>query len=524
MRELRAAIIFTMLLWGINALWMMRDSRPPVWDMALHQSYALNYTPDHESARPMPLRDYSGNYPPFVHLVIALFFTLLHPGTHTAILSNIPATLILMWAVFRLARDLGSPGAARWTCFLLAVTPYMMWMSRETILDYWLAAWVAAGLVLLLESRGFELRSVSILLGVVIALGMLTKWLFAGFLAIPFLYVCIECRIWKYPERLVNLADTVLIAGIVAGTWYLPNLPKLIRYFSENARIGEREGEPPVLSFQSLIYYLRLLEGYQLLGILFLILCISSWAVYKRRLLRGGVFLFVAVAGGWLAVTLLRTKDPRFTLPLLGPLLVVPGVWMDSWSRHWLGIAARTMLAVVLCIQAYAINFGIRWLPQEITLAKGYEGSLRWDWNLFLQHYFHILGPPRLEDWKQAEILRSVMAHSGESGMPATLALVPDLPRFNAANFHLQARLEKMPLRVDHPQSAADGIRSFDGFNYVIMTEKDQGMPWTTLSSRALNQIIVDEPEVFRLLGVWTLPNGDGARLYFIRRNAKEDS
>jgi len=52
------------------------------------------------------------------------------------------------------------------------------------------------------------------------------------------------------------------------------------------------------------------------------------------------------------------------------------------------------------------------------------------------------------------------------------------------------------------------------------MTEREQGMSWTTENSLAMNQIIVDHPEVFRLIEVYTLPTGDGARLYFIEREA----
>src|SRR2546429_9755635 len=30
-------------LWLVNAVWLKLDTRPPVWDMALHQMLALNY-------------------------------------------------------------------------------------------------------------------------------------------------------------------------------------------------------------------------------------------------------------------------------------------------------------------------------------------------------------------------------------------------------------------------------------------------------------------------------------------------
>jgi len=508
-------VLLSLLLWAVHALWLARDSRPPVWDMAMHQSYALNYWPGgYSQASPW---HWSGNYPPFVHLVIALCYLVFHPGPHVAVLANFPATLLLLWGVYELASEFAGREAARWACFLTALTPYLIWMSRETILDYWLSAWVVASLVALTRTRGFRERRPSLVLGLALALGLLTKWLFVGFLVFPIIYVCIRERVWRYSTRMINVADTLLVAAVLAGIWYLPNLPKLVSYFPENAAIGAREGEPPVLSFQSLIYYLRLLEGYQLFAPLFLLLLISSILVWKKGLLQDAKFLVIAIAGAWLAMTLLRTKDPRFTMPLLGLLAILPAAWLQSWSRAWISRTAKVALVAFLFFQGYLINFGVSWLPSEIILVRGYQGSLRWDWNLYLQHYFHILGAPLKEDWQQAEIIRTLERDSARSGLRRSLALVPDLPRFNAANFHLYSRLLGTPLRVDHPQTAA-AVRSFDGFDYVLMTEGDQGMPWTTLASRSLNQIVVDAPQVFRLVEIFLLPSGDSVRLYSVHR------
>jgi hypothetical protein len=154
-----------------------------------------------------------------------------------------------------------------------------------------------------------------------------------------------------------------------------------------------------------------------------------------------------------------------------------------------------------------------------VVFLEGYQGSLRWDWNLYLQHYFQILGAPRREDWKQESILRRVSEDAAGQKLRPSLALVPDLPRFNSANFQLFARLRRLPVRVEHLQSAAGGIRSFDGFDYVVMTEREQGISWTTNASLPLNQIIVDDRGVFRLLELYSLPNGDSARLYYLRRD-----
>ena len=211
----------------------------------------------------------------------------------------------------------------------------------------------------------------------------------------------------------------------IAGLWYAPNLARLIRYFGENAQVGALEGEPPVFSFQSFIYYFRLLEGYQLYAVLFMLLAGGFVFVISRSALRDPGLWGAMVAGGWFAMTLLRTKDPRFTMPLLALLLLIPAVWLASWGIGALGRAAQVLVMAVLILQAYAINFGITWLPQQVVLMPGYQGSLRWDWQLFSQHYFGILGAPRQEDWQQNEIIDRVSDEATKRGTAASLALVP---------------------------------------------------------------------------------------------------
>ena len=507
-------------LWLVNAVWLLIDTRPPVWDMALHQTYALNYVPGFSAPEGWRVWEFSGNYPPLVHLFIAAAFWMFHPNPDIAALANLPATFLLLWSVFELGRYFVSSAAARWACILTLLTPYLIWMSRETILDYWLSALVAAAWVILVRTNSFESRFWSRVFGLVSACGLLTKWLFAGFMAAPFLFVTVRHRIWKDQRRLTQAAEALMLAGAIAGVWYLPNLPHLVRYFKENAQIGALEGEPPVFSFQSFIYYVRLLEGYQLYAILFLLLAGGVVFMVSRRVLRDPVFWVTVVAGGWLAMTLLRTKDPRFTMPLLAPLLLIPGAWLASWGRSVLGRWMRVLLIAVLAVQAYAINFGVSWLPPEVILMPGYQGSLSWDWQLFSQHYFSILGAPRREDWKQTEILGRVAEEARFHGAAPSLALVPDLPRFNYFNFQLAAKLAEMPMYIGHLQSAAGGLAAFEGYDFAIMSEREQGMPWSTRAAGTLNQFIVDQHDIFKVAAIFSLPNGDAVRLYFIDRRA----
>jgi len=507
------------MIWFLNSVWLARDTRPPVWDMALHQSYSLNYWQWLKLQGPdVSWYDWTGNYPPFVHFLMACCYLLFHPGPHVAVLANIPATILLLWALYELTLELAGEEAAQWACFITATTPFLMWVSRETILDYWLSSWVTASLFLLKRTEGFRHRATSVSFGLSVAFGLLTKWLFAGWLIFPLLYVITRYRVLHHKDRRFHLMISFLFAFLVAGVWYFPNLPRLLTFFRENMHIGEQEGDPPVLSLQSLIYYLRLLEGYQLFAILFAIVFVSWIVVWKRRLISDGAYLGTAIGGGWLIMTLLRTKDPRFTMPFLGLLAIVSGSWIQNWKSTWTARAGKAVLLVALSFQAYLVNFGISWLPERIVLAEGYRGSLQWDWNLYTQDVFGILGPPRREDWKLKEVVLQMASHARANGFRTNLAMIPDLPRFNASSLNLYSKLEGVASRIDHVQVVPAGTRVFEGFDYVVVKDGDQGEPWTTHNSEILNRIVLGEPSAYLQVRRFALPDGSFASLFAIRR------
>ena len=176
------------------------------------------------------------------------------------------------------------------------------------------------------------------------------------------------------------------------------------------------------------------------------------------------------------------------------------------------------VLLVVLSFQAYLVNFGISWLPERIVLAEGYRGSLQWDWNLYTQDVFGILGPPRREDWKLREVVLQMASHARANGFRTNLAMIPDLPRFNASSLNLYSKLEGVGSRIDHVQVVPAGTRVFEGFDYVVVKDGDQGEPWTTHNSEILNRIVLDEPSAFLLVHRFALPDGSFASLFAIRR------
>lgn len=507
----------TLLIWVTNAVWLSLDTRPPVWDMALHQTYAYHYVPGDSIGSQIPFWQRSGVYPPFVHLVIAVLYMLFRPDSSLAPWANLPATFILLWSVASLGRQLSGRAASCWACVLTAAVPFLFWMSRETILDYWLCAWVAAALAALSKSDGFVKRRYSILFGVFCGAGLLTKWLFAAFVLPALIYAFSQTDFWREPRRKFNALIAVLLGISIAAPWYIPNLTRLVAFMAQNARVGELEGEPAVWSFQSFIYYLRLLEGYQLFAPLLLLLVASLPFAWKRREEGDLSLLGTTIVGAWLILTMIRTKDPRFTMPLLGPLCILPAMWLASLRRTRLAGAFKVFLILFLVVQAYMINFGISFLPEEVRLYKGYQGSLQWNWNFYLQHYFHILGKPQQEDWQHEAVLGRIGQDASEHGLREAVGVVPDLPRLNVLNLRLSARQLNRPCDAVRLYWTPAGIGPLEEVDYILTVEGDQGMSWTTTHGLEMNRYVA-QSRSFSKVDSFALPGGRMATLYRVER------
>src|SRR5262245_33633098 len=60
-----------------NVIWIARDTRPPFWDMGVHQTTALSIYDAFASLGPRAtavIPKLSGSYPPLYHTIVAMFY------------------------------------------------------------------------------------------------------------------------------------------------------------------------------------------------------------------------------------------------------------------------------------------------------------------------------------------------------------------------------------------------------------------------------------------------------------------
>ena len=483
-----------------NLIWIARDTRPPYWDMAVHAAGALRI---HDAFAEHGIRALSlvpfltGSYPPFYHSFVAAFYALFGRSIDVARLANLPAIALLFAATYGIGRSVLKPFAAAAAAVIVNFYPILLWLSRETMIDYWLTSMVALAMWLLLRTEEFTDRKWSLLFGIVCGLGMLTKWTFVFFVALP--------ALWFARNNIKNAAIAAGAAAVVAAYWYAFAAQSLVQLFRINSAQSISEGDPGRWSIQAIVFYSRVLEGSQLFLPLF-VAFLAGLVLLVFNFNRHWIPILLWAAGGWLGMLIFQNKDPRYTAPLLPAVALVTALVFQK-KEYLAGL-----LLPVLLFQHYLVSFGIPQLPPAIILARGGSGEITYDWNVYTQRYFG-WGPPARENWQIDHVLQAVGTTQGRQ---VRLGMVPDIPRFDTSAFEFTIALERLPVMMN--RLGVFDARAIAGNDYILVSEKDHGFEpgsgYSEKDLKAINLYINERPAAFQVVDQFVLPNGDLIRLY----------
>jgi 4-amino-4-deoxy-L-arabinose transferase-like glycosyltransferase len=488
---------------GIHLVWHSLNDVPPVWDMAHHQVMGWH---THRALLDGRFLDafvgISDYYPPLFYLLEALIYAALGPTAWLAFLVNLPALFLLGYFTFRTAWLVLPSGSAAFAGHLALLFPLVAWTSRETLLDPLLSGWLALFIFAALRCDHFHRRRWTLLLGGVMAAGMLTKWAFAVF-AVPFVVLLI-LQSKDRRKSLLGLLDAVIVAAPPVLLWYLPNAAALYERLRLTAAGAEWERDPGLGGPLGWIYYLRCLSSYYL----HLPLAVALiWGLARKARRRTLPPLLKTVAWGallgLLALTLLKAKDPRYVMPLASPLAVLLAA---AWADRFRVAAGVALLAFA---QFLAISFTLPAVPERIAFfaipGDTDYVSMRQEWVLFQTDYFGVTGPPRLENWRYDELLDHFA-----SG--ARVGFIPDSAFFHPGALVLRAAHAGLDISVPRLGMTDRWQAGLEGADWVIGKTGDQGISYIT----DFNDEVYSALETLRwpLVNSWDLPDGSRALLW----------
>ncbi|MDP8224664.1 MAG: glycosyltransferase family 39 protein [Candidatus Lernaella stagnicola] len=221
------AFALSMNLWFIHV-----DQRPCNINELSHIMGAIdfvNLAPVRPSLYGAYLEAFNG-YPP-IGLVTSAFYVLFGRTHNVAAASQLPFTMLLLWALYALGARLVDRKTGLIAAALAALSPATVELSRQYLLEMPLTALTTLAVFLMVISEGFTHKRWSVLAGLAVGLAALSKQTFFLFLAGPVVFLL---PAWirairedtppaapPAPRRRVVLETLGLVAASLLVSWLL---------------------------------------------------------------------------------------------------------------------------------------------------------------------------------------------------------------------------------------------------------------------------------------------------------------
>lgn len=455
--ELMAPLLVTALFAAVHVWWLARDTTAPYWDMGRHGLNVLRSF-DQLALSTLPLSSRlsafsegpDSYYPPLYYWLGTIPVALFGRSADSIALTGLFFAAIMNLAAFGIARRIAGFREAVLASLVASTLPMLFDFTHQVMLDFPLTAMVAATLWLL-YGRPFESAGRALLLGLTAGLGLLTKWTYPAFVALP---IAVSLGQSAIPKDSISGRRGVrwrsLGAALLAlATTLACALPWFLYHRRHLLSVREAQSHVPGLSGQDWFamgarlrgHFETMLQSQMDLPSL-AILAVALAAVLSSREWRQKTApLLLCLASSLLAWGVLgKHQDPRYSMPQLAaiaPLIAVApaaaGRWLSKHSRAGgqLVVLAWCAFAGLNMALAPSLFRGARW--QELRLAP---------------QFAHHSGPPK--NAPPEEPLRSAFRDIAESGRPPVVqfsekAMEPGIDGWTVAFYAAQYRVELSP-------------------------------------------------------------------------------
>ena len=391
------------IFYAINNYFMLKNELPlPIEpDEATHlisslKHYNILTNPSIKMFK--QLLEVNNHYPPLFHFSAAILNVFFGTSRTVSVMTNIIYFLIMLFSVYFIGKKIKDKNTGLFACFILSVFPMVFGMSRWFMLEFALTAMVCLSICCLLYSENFTNRRYSLLFGLSLGLGMLTKWTFVFFIIGPFLYILLS----KQKKNIRNLTYAIIIGLLISLIWYsvsfesIRSMGLIERFRVANIRISAWEF--PWHSLDGLLFYFRSLSFYQI-SPFFFILFLLSLPLFLRTKIKSKSILITWVLIPYIILTAIDNKWAHYIMPVLPALALILAISLLAAPFKILRYGLICVAIVGGSLQFFYIN--------HFGYGKNEKFDLQNMWD-------YIYAPTRTDYWSELKELNKIIM--GEVG------------------------------------------------------------------------------------------------------------
>ncbi|MFA5894320.1 MAG: glycosyltransferase family 39 protein [Candidatus Shapirobacteria bacterium] len=326
--------LFSILLVAINIYWTKRDTALPSYDQSWYLENSIHIYNSYKSEGLSGLSKsyvnaFSGQKAPLLSLLPLPFYLILGPKENAAMIVNWVSLLLLNYYLFLLVRKLVNIKVALISVFITQTMPLFYALNRQFYVEYLLTLLVVIFLQILLKDNVFHSIRNCISLGIVAALGLLTKVNFPMYVLVPSVYIFIKEITKKnvpLEKIIINISVAIFIFIVVSSTWYYPNFNTISKFAISTSygEIAKDYGSTNVYSLSTVLNYFKSISrnGISVYYSILLIASLFSFKNLNREKLNIFLFLFSWFLFPALLLTFGVNKEIRYIQPIL-PVLAI---------------------------------------------------------------------------------------------------------------------------------------------------------------------------------------------------------
>lgn len=412
--------IFIWIFLAMNEVyWLRIDNFPLIWDSALHfvnsvQTFKILNEGFSSLSQVIHVHGY---YPPLVPLTAAPFYALFDIDPDVGIAGmNLVFLGILILSIFGIGKIMANGMVGALSAFIVAMYPAIFGYSRTFMYDIPLMAMVTLGLYMLLKTENFKHRKYSLLFGLVLGLGMLTKWTYALFIIGPIcfvLYRAIKSHGLK-SFIVTNIISSIIIATVLSALWYGPNISVIysLRYY-----VQQNVNAPPYSI--SLIYHMSfLLFAISIVALIYIIL--------SNKTDQYVLFLIIWIGVPFILFSLQEHQEPRYIAPILPAFALISAIGIDTAKNKKIKSILIASITILSLFQFFSCSYGqgFKELPDNTELKIGsYPIEII---GTFIRYDYPYIHGATVDDWETDKILDTILKDDNQRTI--SVCLIPYNP------------------------------------------------------------------------------------------------